>query len=39
MAVIDINFSDILLNEISHKSTLIYNNSHKTFMAAKTIAY
>ena len=35
--VIDINFSDILLNEKLHKNTLISDVSCKTFMGAKPL--
>ena len=34
MKAIDINFSDILLNEKSYENILIYDISYKTFMGA-----
>ena len=34
MKAIDINFSDILLDEKSYENTLIYDISYKTFMGA-----
>ena len=37
MRVIDIEFSDILLNEKSYENILIYDNSYKTFMGAKPL--
>ena len=35
MRVIDIDFSDILLNEKSYENIFIYDISYKTFMGAK----
>ena len=37
MRVIDIDSSDILLNEKSYENILIYDISYKTFMGAKTM--
>ena len=37
--VMDVDFSDTLLNKKSYKNILIYDIAYKTFMGAKTIAY
>ena len=37
MRIIDIDFSDILLNEKSYENILIYDISYKTFMVAKSL--
>ena len=37
MRVVDIDFSDILLNEKSYESILVYDISYKTFMDAKPL--
>ena len=37
MTVIDISFNDILLNEKSHKNTLIHDVLYKTFMGDKPL--
>ena len=36
---IDINFSDILLNEKLHENISVYDISYKTSTGSKTIAY
>ena len=37
--VIDVDFSDTLLNKKSYENILIYDIAYKTFIGAKTIAY
>ena len=37
MTVIDIDFNNILLNEISYKNLLIYNISYRTVMDEKSL--
>ena len=37
MAVSDVGFNDILLNEKSHKNTLIYDGSYKNFIGEKPL--
>ena len=37
MTVSDVGFNDILLNEKSHKNTLIYDGSYKNFIGEKPL--